>query len=722
MTHIVQIAPSIGPGSGVAGVAYALEREFIAAGATVERFTAADAGRPPLGTRRTVLGTHLARARNVIWFSTVGTRRARRFLTRRPDAVSICHNDVMAGDIYVNHGLLQAAMRARGQFVWRMVRNPVHLFTAARDRIRYRGRTHRAIVALTSSEAELLRTTYGRVRAPIHVIPNGVDIDRFRPPEPAERAEARAALGIGDDRTVAAFIGHEFERKGLPTAITALRTASEVTLLVVGGTPDRVRRAEAHAREAGVGDRVLFVGSRADPMPYLWAADMLVLPSAYEANALVVLEALACGLPVVSTRVGFAPDLIVDGENGFLVERSAAAVGARLGELARAELGPWRLHARRTAEAYSWPLVARRYLELVESIRAERASASGGRLRILHAIRSDGFSGVEQFVLRLAVQQAHDGHEVTVIGGAPDRMLPALIEAGVAHIPAARTHEVTRAVRRLARSVDVVNTHMTAADVGTVAALWSRLRPHRPAVVATRHFAKPRGTVGPLPIGALVRGRIAAQISISAAVADTVDGRSTVVHSGIEPRPLRDVLLRERVVLMAQRLQPEKRTDVGIRAFAASGLAAEGWTLEIAGIGREREALEALATSLGLGDSVRFLGYRSDLPAVMDRAGILIAPCPVEGLGLTLLEAMAGGLPVVAAGAAGHLDPLSGLDPRALFAPGDVDEAARHLRSLASDDAGRNALALALRHRQQQQYSLRAQADATEAVYRSVVR
>src|SRR5690606_17981158 len=87
MTHIVQIAPTIAPGSGVAGVAYALEQEFIAAGATVERFTAADAGRPPLGARRTVLGTHLARARHVIWFSTVGTRRARRFLAERPDAV-----------------------------------------------------------------------------------------------------------------------------------------------------------------------------------------------------------------------------------------------------------------------------------------------------------------------------------------------------------------------------------------------------------------------------------------------------------------------------------------------------------------------------------------------------------------------------------------------------------------------------------------------------------
>ncbi|MCD2441023.1 glycosyltransferase family 4 protein [Agromyces sp. SYSU K20354] len=343
-------------------------------------------------------------------------------------------------------------------------------------------------------------------------------------------------------------------------------------------------------------------------------------------------------------------------------------------------------------------------------------------LRILHAIRSDGFSGVEQFVLRLACAQAGDGHAVAVIGGDPERMREGLDEVGVPHTPAASTSDLFRAVRRLAPGVDVVNTHMTAADVGTVGALGFRRRSRRPAIVATRHFAKPRGRLGPIPIGVLVRHAIDAQISISTAVANAVDGPSTVVHSGIEPRPLADAAQREHVVLMAQRLQPEKRTDIGIRAFAASGLAGGGWILEIAGIGPERDSLGALAASLGLEDSaVRFLGYRTDLPAVMDRAGLLIAPCPVEGLGLTLLEAMAGGLPVVAAGAAGHLDLLAGLDPRAAFAPDDVDEAAAHLRSLAADEAGRTALALAARGRQQRDFSLRAQADGTDAVYRSVL-
>jgi glycosyltransferase involved in cell wall biosynthesis len=373
MTHIVQIAPNISPGSGVAGVAFNLEREFVAAGVTVERFTAAEAGRRgPESRRRSGIATHLEGARNVVWFSTVGTRRARRFLAERPDAVAICHNDVMTGDIYVNHGLVQAAMRARGGYAWRMVRNPVHLFTALRDRVRYRGRAHRAIVALTTTEAALLVETYGRVRAPIHVIPNGVDVERFRPPEAGERAAARAELGLPDAGAVAVFVGHEFERKGLPVAMEALVDAPGVTLLVVGGNAEMIRSAASRARRLGVADRVVFAGERPDPVPCFHASDILVLPSAYEANALVVLEALACGLPVVSTHVGFAPDIIVDGDNGFLVDRDAASVAERLRDLAASDLTEWRVRARRTAERHTWPDIAQRYLDLVDAVRAER--------------------------------------------------------------------------------------------------------------------------------------------------------------------------------------------------------------------------------------------------------------------------------------------------------------------------------------------------------------
>jgi glycosyltransferase involved in cell wall biosynthesis len=354
-------------------------------------------------------------------------------------------------------------------------------------------------------------------------------------------------------------------------------------------------------------------------------------------------------------------------------------------------------------------------------------------MRILHAIRSDGFAGVERFVLRLAVAQAGAGHTVQVIGGDPERMRPALDSAHVAHTATPdRTRDVARAVRRLARDADIVNSHMTAADLGAAFAL--ALLRNAPPLVSTRHFAAPRGRLGPMPIDAFLGRRIRAEIAISRAVAAATGRPSTVVHSGVPDVPdgpgtsstanaetaageLRPN--RERTVLMAQRLESEKRTDLGIRAFAASALGEHGWRLQIAGEGAERAALESLADELDV--EAEFLGFRDDLAERFRTAGLLLAPCTVEGLGLTVIEAMAAGLPVVAADAGGHTESLEGLDPRALYAPDDPHAAARNLRSLAADDDGRAALGAAGRRRQRAEFTLTAQVAGTDAVYRAAL-
>lgn len=342
-----------------------------------------------------------------------------------------------------------------------------------------------------------------------------------------------------------------------------------------------------------------------------------------------------------------------------------------------------------------------------------------GALSIVHAIRSDGFSGVERYVLRLAAAQARAGARVHVIGGDPERMRAPLAERAITHTSAARTPEVITALRAWPGRCDVVNTHMTAADLAAFAAFAGRRR--RPAVVSTRHFASARGRIGPLPIDRVVGGTIDAELSISAAVAQAIGRPSTIVHSGLDPRRPTEVL-RGRVVLIAQRLQPEKQTLLGLEAFARSGLADADWGLWIAGIGPERASLESRAAALGIAASVRFLGYRSDVPDLMDECGILMAPCPVEGLGLTVLEAMQSALPVAAARAGGHIEVLEGLDDRALFAPGDADAAARALRSLAEDEVGRARLGAAEQARQRADYTIDEQVRGTDAVYRAALR
>ena len=373
--RIVQIVPFIGSGSGVAGVAWNLDREFRKLGVDVENFTFASASRGLREVRvRGWRTARIAQAQRRIWFSTVGTRRAKAFLAARPDAVSICHNNVMAGDVYVNHGVLLAAMRARGNSALRLLRDPTHLFTHLRDLIRYRSDVHRRIVVLSEPEIGVLTATYGRVHSPVSVIPNGVDLDRFRPPEAEDRREARGAFHLDDEHRVAVFVGHEFDRKGLPIVIEAMASAPTVLLLVVGGDPRLLQQARAAAARHGVTERVLFVGRRGDVATILRAADFFVLPSYYESSGLVYLEALASGLPVIATPVGVAAEVVRDGENGFLVGHDPHEIAERLEQLAAEDLEPWRRRARASVEGYTWAEVARRYLELAERIAEERGS------------------------------------------------------------------------------------------------------------------------------------------------------------------------------------------------------------------------------------------------------------------------------------------------------------------------------------------------------------
>jgi glycosyltransferase involved in cell wall biosynthesis len=340
-------------------------------------------------------------------------------------------------------------------------------------------------------------------------------------------------------------------------------------------------------------------------------------------------------------------------------------------------------------------------------------------LRILHAVSSDRFAGVEQFVRRLAIRQALDGHTVAVFGGAAEHMARSLRESGVEWGAANSTISVLSAVRRNLATSDVVNSHMTAADLASIAARTTSR--HKVPIIATRHFAQRRGTVGPGILYRTLERHIDAEISVSRTVADRAGVPSAVIHPGLEPRALSDPLARRRTVLVAQRLQTEKRTDVAVRAFAASGIWQSGWDLEIAGTGPEQDHLVSLGAKLGVAEHMRLLGFRSDVESLMDQAGLLFASSPFEHFGLTVLEAMAAGLPVVAAAAAGHVEMLHGLDDRALFTPDDVQGAAERLRSLAADARARAVLGEDEHRRQVEMFSLRAQAEATEAVYRRAI-
>lgn len=335
-------------------------------------------------------------------------------------------------------------------------------------------------------------------------------------------------------------------------------------------------------------------------------------------------------------------------------------------------------------------------------------------MRIVHAVCSDAFAGVEQYIARLAAAQHDAGHQVAVIGGDPDAMSAAIGRKGVPNEPASTVLDAVRAINRWAQC-DVLHVHMTAAELAATLAVQARRVP----VVSTRHFGARRGAsrTGKV-LAPIVARRVQAQIAVSRHVAELIDGASTVVYSGVNNRPkARPARDRSSTVLMVQRLEPEKRTDLGVSIFAASGLATDGWRLQIVGRGSMGAALERHVKTLGLSPSVDLMGFRSDIDRLMGEAAILLASCPNEGLGVTVLEAMANGLPIVAASGGGHLETLAGMDGRTLYPALDVVQAGAQLADLALDVAGRDALSQAEQGRQQTQFTLEAQRLGTDAVY-----
>ncbi len=158
----------------------------------------------------------------------------------------------------------------------------------------------------------------------VRILRNGVDTDVFRP---VPVAVARSALGL-DAGPVFVAVGNLVPEKGHDLAIDAVATIPDAVLLIVGDGPKRARL-EAHARERGVAHRVHFLPVRAQrDLPTVYsAADALVLASSREGWPNVVLEAMACGTPVVATDVGGVPEIIANPNVGIVVaERSGTAL------------------------------------------------------------------------------------------------------------------------------------------------------------------------------------------------------------------------------------------------------------------------------------------------------------------------------------------------------------------------------------------------------------
>ncbi|HEV8674394.1 MAG TPA: glycosyltransferase [Methylomirabilota bacterium] len=255
------------------------------------------------------------------------------------------------------------------------------------------------IVAANLVEQAHLVWQYGADASRVRVIPCGVDLQLFRPGAPAA---ARDRLGLRAER-VLLYVGRLTPIKGLETLLRALAAAkanglgrTDVRLVVVGGDKDerwdadraRLRRL---ADQVGVEPWVEFRGPQPqDVLPHYYAAaDLCLMPSLYESFGMVALEAMACGVPVIGSRVGGLAVTVQDGATGLLVpEGDVGALAEGIAGLLdddgrRRRLGT---QAAQWAGRFGWPCITRAvvglYEELVPGLRA------GGRPSARRCARS----------------------------------------------------------------------------------------------------------------------------------------------------------------------------------------------------------------------------------------------------------------------------------------------------------------------------------------------
>jgi len=248
------------------------------------------------------------------------------------------------------------------------------------------------LVAATPLEKAQMCWLYGADPGKIKVIPPGVDLRLFRP---LPKVTAKGFLNVPEEFCLILFVGRIEPVKGIATlfeAIAILKGRKAVCpkklyVAIIGGDPretnKEMRRLTEKRRELGIEDVVTFLGARnQDTLPYYYsAADVVVMPSRYESFGLAALEAMACGTPVVASRVGGLAFLVQDGVTGFhFPEGDATALAEKLelllgDENLREEMGQKALER---ARQYSWPRIATKiislYRELSPALRGQEVS------------------------------------------------------------------------------------------------------------------------------------------------------------------------------------------------------------------------------------------------------------------------------------------------------------------------------------------------------------
>lgn len=246
--------------------------------------------------------------------------------------------------------------------------NPYHWLILIVERLIFRGHRFKKIIAISDMVKQDIITNYGVDEGDIRVIYHGIDTKKFSPDNRAlYRADVRKEYNIGNDEFTILFVGSGFERKGLKYLIEAVDLLpSKATILVVG------KGSSSYSRFSKK-QRVIFCGPQKDTFRFYAAADAFALPAMYEPFGLVYLEALASGLPVITTKNSGAAEIIAEGVQGYVVDQpeDISEIARKIGLLAEKDrLEKMGRNARELAEKFTFERytdeIMRFYAEMME--------------------------------------------------------------------------------------------------------------------------------------------------------------------------------------------------------------------------------------------------------------------------------------------------------------------------------------------------------------------
>ncbi len=270
---------------------------------------------------------------------------------------------------WIEHSRILRSRFSPGRIKQRL--NPMHPVLLRMESAHFRERRYRKVIALTAEVQADLHRYYGVPAEDVVVIPNGFSPSEFSYLAASIcRAEMRTGLGYTPDDRVVVFVANELERKGFGPLLRAIASLgdSRVHLLAVG-------RLDTHAyageiAQLGMGDRVKFTGPTREAARYFAASDLFALPTQYEAWGLVIVEAMACGLPAVTSRLAGASVAIREGFSGSLLEnpRDPVEIAAHLRPFL--DCSGLREEIAAGVLDYSWDRILLRYERtLIESFR-----------------------------------------------------------------------------------------------------------------------------------------------------------------------------------------------------------------------------------------------------------------------------------------------------------------------------------------------------------------